>query len=171
MSRCVAFRWDQGCLTSLAVPKEPDPAPGEHEHRGARPVAEWDSFHAWLRWTNHLRGADTEQDEQTALTALAQLPQTTSYAALMAGTALGKSVLQRRWYAAQAARRSATRSVLVRPCPIRRERCRPASSRRTSSHEPRRSDLSRLSRAYSIWPRTLATACTPVQPNIVLAIL
>jgi hypothetical protein len=63
----------------------------------------WDAFHAGLRWSNHLRGADTEQDEQTALAALAQLPQTSSYAALTAGTALGKSVLQRRWYAAQAA--------------------------------------------------------------------
>src|SRR5690349_12334006 len=55
----------------------------------------WDAFHAWVRWTNQLRGADTEQDEQTAKVALAQLPQTTSYAALSAGTALGHSVLRR----------------------------------------------------------------------------
>jgi hypothetical protein len=64
----------------------------------------WDAFHAWLRWMDHLRSADTAQKEQTALVALAQLPRTTSAAALTAGTALGKSVLQRPWYAAQAAR-------------------------------------------------------------------
>src|SRR5690349_20322420 len=57
----------------------------------------WDAFHAWLRWMNHLRSAESAKDEQTALVALAQLPRTTSAAALTAGTALGKSVLQRRW--------------------------------------------------------------------------
>jgi hypothetical protein len=76
-------------------------------NRSSDAVAEfWNptAFHAWLRWMDHLRSADTAQKEQTALVALAQLPRTTSAAALTAGTALGKSVLQRPWYAAQAAR-------------------------------------------------------------------
>jgi len=63
----------------------------------------WDAYHAWLRWMNHLRSAETAKEEQTALVALAQLPHTSSSAALTAGTALGNSVLQRRWYSAQAA--------------------------------------------------------------------
>jgi hypothetical protein len=64
----------------------------------------WETFQAWLRWTNKLRGAENEREELEARAALAQLPHTTSYAALTAGTELGKSVLRRRWYAAQAAR-------------------------------------------------------------------
>jgi hypothetical protein len=48
----------------------------------------WDAFQAWLTWSNRLRSADNKQAEQQALAVLAQLPQTTSYAALVAGTAL-----------------------------------------------------------------------------------